>query len=220
MKKTTVVSIVALMTLGGAVGVSAHDGGGMKEHMAKVDTNGDGAISQSEMMAKAKEKFSGFDKNGDGFIELAELPKEMKMPDHMKMRMKKHKEKMEKHKGDHGDAMSEGKDKKMHGKMKHKMKMGGKPSRMKFIAMLDKDGDERVSFEEFSAKPMKHFKKMDADGNGSVTPEEMAQMKDKMKSKMKNHHKGKGMKHMDMKSKGHHEKSEGDHDKSKDHHGG
>jgi Ca2+-binding EF-hand superfamily protein len=40
----------------------------------RMDTNGDGVVSQDEYMAAVKQRFAKMDKNGDGFIDADELP--------------------------------------------------------------------------------------------------------------------------------------------------
>jgi Ca2+-binding EF-hand superfamily protein len=40
----------------------------------RMDTNGDGSVSQDEYIAAAKTRFAKLDKNGDGFIEADEVP--------------------------------------------------------------------------------------------------------------------------------------------------
>jgi len=40
----------------------------------RLDTNGDGVVSQDEFLAAAKKRFSHLDRNGDGFIDADELP--------------------------------------------------------------------------------------------------------------------------------------------------
>jgi len=45
------------------------------EHLVKrMDSNGDGAVSQDEFLAAAKKRFERMDKNGDGFIDADEIP--------------------------------------------------------------------------------------------------------------------------------------------------
>ena len=47
----------------------------MAEHVVqRLDTNGDGVVSQDEFLAAAKKRFSHMDRNGDGFIDADELP--------------------------------------------------------------------------------------------------------------------------------------------------
>ena len=55
----------------------------------------------------------------------------------------------------------------------------------KKMEKVDTNGDGLVSKEEFLAKHEEMFNKMDADGNGSLTPEEMKEARGKMKERWK-----------------------------------
>ena len=154
----------------------------MLERFNAADADKNGVITHAEMMAKVSEKFGEFDKNKDGFLELEELPKIMPMREkHMRM----------KHMGKH----HENADPEKMAKKKEKMKKrwAKKHTRIKFIAKLDKDGDERVSLEEFARKKVEHFKRGDENGDGSVTLAEMEaagkHMRHHRMKKMKKHHK-------------------------------
>jgi len=69
MKKLLVLTAAALIFQATPVLAEHHEGSGKKGKMfAKYDTNNDGVISESEFMAKAKEKFSKMDANGDGNV--------------------------------------------------------------------------------------------------------------------------------------------------------
>ncbi len=95
---------------------------------------------------------------------------------HKKLEKKKAKmEKRLKKKGvEHTDEILE--------KMAHK-----KPTRLKFMARHDKDGDERVSVEEFAGRIVHMFKRVDLNGNGEVTMDEVTEAKTKMKKRYKKH---------------------------------
>ena len=72
------------------------------EREIKGDTNGDGMISESEFLAKAKDRFSEMDANGDGNIDREEAKKAHKARrDHMSKKRAEMKEKMEKRKEMH-----------------------------------------------------------------------------------------------------------------------
>jgi Ca2+-binding EF-hand superfamily protein len=45
-----------------------------QHEVKRLDTNGDGVVSQAEYLAAAKTRFGRLDKNGDGFIDSDELP--------------------------------------------------------------------------------------------------------------------------------------------------
>jgi len=60
---------------------------------------------------------------------------------------------------------------------KRARKEGGRPGPEKILAVMDKDGDGKVTLEEYTAfsleRAEERFKKMDADGDGVVVKEEM-----------------------------------------------
>jgi len=176
MRITTATSIAAIFAAALTASVSAEnhrvnpdEKNMMQDRFNTADTNNDGLVSHDEAMARVKAKFDGLDSNGSGFLELAELPKEMPVPEHMQRRMDRHKAKMkshmENHKGDDAGKMQ----KHMRQRMgEHDMRQG-KLSRLKFVAKLDRDGDEKVSMEEFSVRAIKRFKHHDLDGDGNVS---------------------------------------------------
>jgi|GEM_PF-1368776 len=146
----------------------------MKAHIEKrfndLDKNGNGTITHAEMMAKVQEKFAAFDKNRDGFLTLAELPKEMPVPEHIKERMEKRAERMQERMAERGEEFDPEDMPPPPGPRGERS--GGKPTRLDFMARHDRDGDERVSLDEFAVKAQHHFKKMDLNGNGNVTKDE------------------------------------------------
>lgn len=158
MSKLSNISIACVVSFALSSSVLAGAHGGAKR-FEEADKDNNGIITHEEMMAKVQERFEEFDKNGDGFIELAELPKEMPIPERMQKRMEEHKKRL----AEEGKEIPEAKKKKWEKR---------KPTRIKFIAKMDKDGDEKVSVEEFGRKMVKHFKRADMNGDGSVTKEE------------------------------------------------
>jgi Ca2+-binding EF-hand superfamily protein len=162
LKQTIAISTIALVA-GTAVAA-----GKMDDRFKEMDKNSNGIVSHAEMMAQVQARFAKLDKDGDGYLTLAELPKEMPVPEHVKERMEKR-----------ADRMQE--------KMKERAERAGrefdeeafedrfenrKPTRLRFVARLDRDGDERVSLEEFSTKAVRLFKHADQDGNGELTKAE------------------------------------------------
>lgn len=169
MKTSTKIISVALATL---IASQAHAAGDRGERFKEADTNGNGVVTYDEMMATVKTKFSEFDKNGDGYLELGELPKEMPIPAHLEKRIKRHQERMEERAKERGREFDP-KD----------MDSKTKPTRIKFIARHDRDGDEKVSVDEFAVGAVRHFKRMDMNGNGEVTQDEAKEAMKKMKKK-------------------------------------
>lgn len=157
MRKIVVTSVFALMASMAAQ--SQDNPEGMFE---KLDRDGNNIVTHQELMAEAKVHFSEYDTNADGLISLNELPELMPIRGPRKHRFEKIKERMEERQEVHGDdappRMSiEGVEKRM------------QPTRLKFVARMDKDHDEHLSLEEFAAPFIHRFKKADADGDGNVT---------------------------------------------------
>jgi len=182
MKKATGVSIAAFLAVMMVPGVSADDKGRMEEYFSKADTNKDGKLTHAEMMVQVRSRFDGFDKNGNGFIELGELPKVMPVPEGRQKRGEKRRAKMKERMAERGREISE--------QMKQQFEKAGKPTRIKFMAKHDRDGDERISLDEFSSKAARRFKRGDMNGDGVMTMAELEEAKvHHMKKRIKNKHK-------------------------------
>lgn len=161
--KTIAISVVALMA-----GTSAFAAGKMKDRFKDVDANNNGVITYAEMMARVETEFSKFDKNGNGFLTLAELPKEMPIPERAKERMDERAERMKDRMEELADRRGQEFDRIAFEERMEKRK----PTRIQFVAKLDRDGDESVSLEEFGHRAIGNFKRMDLNGNGEVTQDE------------------------------------------------
>ena len=149
----------------------------IQERFQKTDTDKNGIISHDEMIAGASEKFQEFDQNNDGYIELSELPKEMSVPDHRRERIEKRLQKRQEHAEARGESFEA-------------KRLIRQPTRLKFVARMDQDNDERLSLEEFAAPAIKRFKHSDMNGDGEVTIEEAKQsveqkMRKRFRGKMK-----------------------------------
>ena len=74
MKNKTIVAVSALAVLvaGVAAPSLAKDGKGGK-HFAKMDTDGNGTISQAEFLERAKKRFAKMDADGNGELTKEEL---------------------------------------------------------------------------------------------------------------------------------------------------
>jgi len=175
MKKTTVISTVSFLVLG-LTGFTAADQSERMDRFNKIDTNSDGVIVHEELMSQSKVKFDEFDKNKDGFLTIEELPEKMPVPERVQKRMEDRKKKM----AEKGKEFSE-----KHMKRYEKRN----PSRIQFVAKMDKDGDEQVSLEEFSTPMVRNFKRADLNGDGSVTKEEALEARS---HRGKGKHSGKG----------------------------
>ncbi len=204
MKRTIVITALCGAALGipalalGAHEMHEHMSGPMtrsgveamiKEHFAKVDSNGDGFIIKAEADA-ARDKlkagmrdhhFKMMDKNGDGSISRAEFdakPQMMAMhgdgptppagapdapppPHSPSMTMKSG-----------AMAMKGG-----HGKMLMMMHHGGG-----MFERADADKDGRVSLAEALARPLAHFDKVDTNKDGTISAEERKEAHEKMRA--------------------------------------
>jgi len=165
MKKMAVLLVTAGLVLAGSLGASVMAEDKIKDRFKKHDSNGDGIVSHQEMKAQVQAKFDEYDQNRDGFVELNELPVTMPVPSHKSERRERRRSKMQEKMAERGHEMPE--------KFAEHMEQHGKPTRIKFIAKLDRDGDERVSVEEYMRKAIKHFKHRDVNGDGNVTLEEI-----------------------------------------------
>ncbi|WP_417451727.1 EF-hand domain-containing protein [Kordiimonas sp.] len=149
---------IATTLLAGAAFAAGERG----ERFKEADTNNNGVITHDEMMAAVKVKFDQFDKDGDGYLALAELPKEMPLPEGMEKRMQKHKDRMTERAEKSGRKFDD-----------DRFEERFKPTRMAFIVKHDRDNDERVSLEEFASRAVHMFKRADGNGDGEVSKAEM-----------------------------------------------
>jgi len=78
--RTGLVLAALVLALGSGAALAAEEGskpegGRPGGHMAKADTDGDGAVSKAEFLAVAEQRFASMDKNGDGKLTPDERPK-------------------------------------------------------------------------------------------------------------------------------------------------
>lgn len=77
MNRKTLIAIagVALALPALAIAGGFHHGASanMEEHFAALDTDGDGRVTEAEMLAKRAQHFADADANGDGILNLEEL---------------------------------------------------------------------------------------------------------------------------------------------------
>lgn len=156
------------------------------QRFQEADANKDGLITHQEVMITVEKKFSEFDKNGDRYLELSELPKVMSFPGmaqkRLERRLEKRMDKIAEHSG------REEADVRAHIEERIKKKR----SRLVFVARLDRDGDERISVEEFASRKIRHFKKADKNGDGSVTLQELEDMGLRLRDRKGRHSKVRG----------------------------
>jgi len=187
----------------------------MEERFAKMDTNGDGQVTVDELQAQAEARFAAADTDGDGGLSAEEMREAGKH-----MHKGKHKGKKGDHKGgkEHRgdmkerllerfdtdgdgalsaaelDEMGKGEHAKKgeHGKKReHKGEKGehGKKGERgaKRFEKIDADGNGVVTLEELQAKrsPEAMIEKLDTDKSGGLSMEELAKGREHGKDKKK-----------------------------------
>lgn len=167
MKKLTIaVSLVGLM----ATAISAQPGpigdykAEAKERFRSFDRNNDGVVSHRELMNEASEKFSEFDQDRNGILVLDELPLKMPVPERVQRRVEQLQQRGERLRLGRGESGS--------GPAIEELVEKRSPTRMKFMARLDRDENEQLDVEEFAAPLIRRYKRADINGDGSVTEEE------------------------------------------------
>ncbi len=206
----------ALLAAGGVAyaqaGHGEGHGDGQRDHMAKIDTNGDGQITRAEMMAGVDAMFAMRDANKDGKIDKADreaMREQRRAAMWQKLdgdgnnsvskaewdaahaaRMANREEMRAKHKGMRAEAGKDGKrgEGMRRGGQRGKMggKMGGhKGGGMGMMAMADTNKDQAVTLAEARAAATKHFDMLDTDKNGVATKAEMQAMHAKHKAERK-----------------------------------
>ena len=163
----------AVAAVGAAIaqpGHGAHGGAGgppmmmmMHEHLAGLDKDGDGFITRDEFLAHPSDMFARLDTDHDGRISKIELAAMAAMHgDHRVCKVQKD-----------GDAAPKDVP------CESLPPMAGGPGDHMVMMMhnmaekLDLDHDGRLSFSEFQAPMHDHFSKMDKNGDGYISKDEM-----------------------------------------------
>lgn len=136
-----------------------------KQRFVSLDTNNNGEVSHEEMMAEAARKFAEFDQDGNGILLLEELPVEMPLPPRGQRRLERMQEKYEAQGGEESGLPDP----------QERMERR-KPTRIKFMARMDKDNNEQLDLEEFAAPMIKRYKRADINGDGTVSESEFDEM--------------------------------------------
>lgn len=167
MKKMTIAAIA--LTIGTGAAFAAMHGG--KDHFARIDTDGNGAISKAEAETMSTERFTRMDADKSGSLTVKELGKAHGMRGH--------------HGGKQGNKQ-EGRDGKGRDGVDREARIEQR------FEKLDADKSGAVTLEEMKAtadaRTQKHderraarFAELDADGNGEVSKAEfVTQGVDKM----------------------------------------
>lgn len=128
-----------------------HGGRGMRGLMLLqvADLNGDNTVTRTELEQLQTEAFSYRDRNGDGFLDQADAsPARQRM---MALREAR------------ADAREE----------RPRREGGRNRGREERMEAFDADEDGRISRVEFLARPQGMFDRLDANSDGSITPDEL-----------------------------------------------
>lgn len=145
---------------------------GLLERFARSDANQDGKVTADELKARfaehKQERFEKRDENGNGVLERAELGK---MPDELFARL------------DSDNSWTLTKDELANKRMRH----GKHAEKMKKLPG-DADGDGVVTKAEAVSGAAEFAKRIDADGDGKLTKEEFKAMRGKHHRGQHGHH--------------------------------
>lgn len=188
MKKITIaVSMISLL----AASASAQPGNGAgfreaaKERFQAYDINGDGVVSHEELMEDVGRKFAEFDQDGNGILLLDELPLKMPLPPQAAERIARKQERMQRHRS----RALENPESLQPRFSLEEMAEKRRPTRMKFMAKLDRDENEQLDIDEFAAPLIKRYKRADINGDGAVSEAELEESFERGLQRMR--HRGK-----------------------------
>jgi hypothetical protein len=184
MKKAILISSATALLMAGGIAVAAPGDRGMR-----ADTDGDGAISRSEMTASLNARFTKMDVNGDG--QLSKEDRDAKKAERFaKMdangdgelteaemtaaRAARKSERFARTDTDGNGKLSQAEAQAKHGKRGGKGMRGKRGGRggMGMMRGADTNGDQMISKAEFTAAAIARFDKADANNDGKVTKEE------------------------------------------------
>ncbi|QNQ07605.1 EF-hand domain-containing protein [Sphingomonas alpina] len=210
MKKLLIAAALASTALAGAAIANPPGQAGRSAGMMRADTDGDGSISRSEYMAQAEARFARMDANGDGQI----AGDEMRRPGRQAATGGDAAAPMTKaaylaKAGERFARMDANGDGKISADEMQAMRdargarrgpMGGQPDaatpnapgaatgglrsdhRAKMLQRIDTDGDGRISRDEMRVRDDKRFAKLDANSDGFIDQGEMEASRDRAKA--------------------------------------
>lgn len=173
MKWTTGLAFVLMVGMAGVVSAQRPENGARPGRpgqggpqrgnpMSRLDTDGDGAISMAEIDAMA-DRLKALDKDGDGKVTKEEFAAQMGQRPGPEGRPQ----------GKPGEGRPQGRP----GEGRAQGKPGeGRPDPEAFIAKVmesDTNGDGKISKEEAPERMQRAFDRLDADGSGDITKEEL-----------------------------------------------
>ena len=156
--------------------------GMMKEHLAALDADGDGTLSEAEVQEHREAMFAAIDANNDGVLSQDE------MSAHHEAKRAEMEARSVDRMFENFDANKDGlisREEAVAGKAAKREEMqarwgerkgadGGKPEfKGKHFARMDKDGNGSISKDEFEGQPMMMFERFDEDGDGVVVIEDI-----------------------------------------------
>jgi len=141
---------------------------------AQFDTDQDGRIAEAEVRAVTEAKFAALDTNGDKMLTLEELPQEMPVDPFVAERGARKAKQIAKRAARNGIDVDE-----------EQIRQRMAPTRMKFMARMDKNGDEQVSFDEFSARAFRMFERVDSNADKYIDQAEADAAREKMQKRRK-----------------------------------
>lgn len=168
MKKTLIAGAALAAMLTGSIAIAQPGGGKMRG----PDANQDGVITEAEVRAHARERFTKMDINNDGKIDQAEMTalreaRQAKRAERMASRP-------EARQGEAGERKGG----------KWRGKRGGDGEGMQRGMMrLDTNNDGAISLAEFEAAAIERFKRQDTNNDGQVTKAERDAAREAMKQR-------------------------------------
>lgn len=175
------IAIAATITCAISASLLAQDNRsrGPEEAFRNLDLNANGVVTHEELMLEAQKKLAEFDQDENGIVVLGELPEQMPLSPHAERRLAHMKEKAEAR----ANSGEEQRDRRGPRFSPEERAEKMRPTRIRFMARLDKDGNEQLTVEEMAAPLIKRFKRADINGDGEVTIAEFEQSIEQRKHK-------------------------------------
>lgn len=145
--------------------------------LANMDSNHDGSVDLGEAEAFADAQFKKMDTDNDGFVTFAEMEAlhKARREEWAAKRAARSEKAGDEAAADKSDAADKGDKKRapLSEEARAHMKAKAAERKEKQQALLDKDGDGKVTRAEFVAQALERHKKLDLDGDTKITKEEI-----------------------------------------------